>query len=311
MKILILGAGGVGGYFGARLQEAGADVTWLVRPKRLQALRENGLRVESPAGKLHLKVQLVTAETVTPDYDLVMMAPKAYDLEDSLAALDRALQGRALLLPFLNGLTHLELLDRRFGRERVAGGVAHIGAMLGPDGTIMHLNQLHSLTVGPRAPGQAALLKTFFELCQRTRFDAIYVDERTDSIEQHLWTKWTFLATLAGSTTLYRGSIGKIMATVEGEALVREMYEECLAVAAAHGHPVPAQGRSSAMAVLAQHGSDFTASMYRDLMSGQRTEHEHVLGEMCKMAAAQGLAAPLMRAAWCHMQVENPRPERE
>ena len=162
-----------------------------------------------------------------------------------------------------------------------------------------------------RKGGQAALLKTFFELCQRTRFDAIYVDERTDSIEQHLWTKWTFLATLAGSTTLYRGSIGKIMATVEGEALVREMYEECLAVAAAHSHPVPAQGRSSAMAVLAQHGSDFTASMYRDLMSGQRTEHEHVLGEMCKMAAAQELAAPLIRAAWCHMQVENPWPERE
>ncbi|MDO8301442.1 ketopantoate reductase family protein [Lacisediminimonas sp.] len=302
MKILILGAGGVGGYFGARLQEAGADVTWLVRPQRLQALRRDGLRIESPLGNLHLAVQAVTSDTATPDYDLIMLASKAYDLDDALASLARAMAGKALLLPFLNGLSHLALLDRRYGRERVAGGVAHIAATQRPDATVVQLSALHSLMVGSRAPAQEALVKEFFALCQGARFDAVLADD----IEQQLWNKWTFLATLAGATTLYRGSIGKIMASEEGAALVDEMYEECLSVAAAWGQRVPAENQSRARSLLLQRDSDFTASMYRDLLSGQRTEHEHVLGEMCRMAQERGLATPLMRAAWCHMQVENP-----
>lgn len=302
MKILILGAGGVGGYFGARLQEAGADVTWLVRPRRLQALQAEGLRIESPLGNLHLAVRAVTSETVTPDYDLIMLAPKAYDLDDALDSLANATAGKALLLPFLNGLSHLTVLDQRYGRGRVAGGVAHIAAMQGPDATVVQLSALHSLIVGPRAPEQDTLIKEFFTLCQATRFDAVH----TDNIEQQLWNKWAFLATLAGATTLYRGSIGKIMATEEGAALVEEMYDECLTVAAAWGHRVPPENRSGARALLLQRDSDFTSSMYRDLLSGRRTEHEHVLGDMCKMAQERGMATPLIRAAWCHMQVENP-----
>ncbi len=302
MKILILGAGGVGGYFGARLQEAGADVTWLVRPARLPALRSNGLRIESPLGNLHLAVKAVNSESVTSDYDVIMLACKAYDLDNALASLGNAMTGKALLLPFLNGLSHLARLDQRYGRDRIAGGVAHIAAMQKPDATVVQLSALHSLTVGARVPAQEELVKAFFALCQLANFDAVH----TDSIEQHLWNKWTFLATLAGATTLYRGSIGAIMATEEGPALVEEMFDECLSVAAAWGHRVPVESQSKARALLLQRDSGFTASMYRDLVSGQRTEHEHVLGEMCKMAQERGMTTPLMRAAWCHMQVENP-----
>lgn len=301
MKILILGAGGVGGYFGARLQEAGADVTWLVRDKRLALLREQGLRVRSAFGDLHLQVKAVTAATVKPEYEIVLLAPKAYDLEDALASLAGALSGDALLLPFLNGLAHLDLLDHRYGRERVAGGVAHIAATLGEDGAIIHLNQLHSLTVGPRAPSQVERLQQFHALCRNSRFDAIY----TDDIEQHLWTKWTFLAALAGATTLFRGSIGQIMASAAGRDLVDAMYRECLAVAAAWGFAVAEEGQARSRAILLKDGSDFTASMYRDLIAGLRTEHQHVLGELCQKGAAKGLALPLMRAAWCHMEVET------
>lgn len=309
MKILILGAGGVGGYYGARLQEAGADVTWLVRPARLQNLREHGLRIESPHGNLNLQVKAVTADMVQPEYDLIMLAPKAYDLDSSLDALAKATSlpctsasGSTILLPFLNGMAHLEELDRRFGRQRVAAGVVQIAATL-EDGIVKQLTDMHLLTAGPRDPSQAALLKAFIDLCGKTSFTASYAD----NIEQPLWTKWTFLATLAGGTTLFRGPIGKIVATSEGENLMREMYAECTAVAAANGCPVPEKAQQGALARLLEKGSGFTASMYRDLTSGQQTEHHHILGEMCRKAAASQLPAPLMRAAWCHMQVETGR----
>ncbi|MDB5797395.1 MAG: ketopantoate reductase [Paucimonas sp.] len=301
MKILILGAGGVGGYYGARLQEAGADVTWLVRPKRFEALKSGGLRVQSPYGDLALQPKLVTADTVTPDYDLVMIAPKAYDLADALASMAPAMQGRALLVPFLNGLAHFDQLDARFGPERVAGGVVHIAATLAPDGTVVQLTQLNSMTVGPRAPGQVAVLQALRESAAGAKFDFAY----SEKIDEQLWSKWTFLATLAGATTLFRGATGKILETSEGAALVQEMYGECLAVASAYGWPVPAAAIERSLSVFLQKGSEFTASMYRDLVSGQRTEHEHVLGEMVRRAQAKGLPAPLMRAAWCHMQVEG------
>lgn len=301
MRILILGAGGIGGYYGARLAEAGADVTWLVREKRLQLLQTQGLRVKSVFGDVAMPVKAVTAANVTPEYDLVMLAPKAYDLEDSLQSLAGALGGNALLVPFLNGLTHLDVLDARYGRQRVAGGVAQIGAMLDVDGTVLHLNKIHNLTIGQRHPSQHALLKDFYALCEGANFDAVYSDE----IEMQLWAKWTFLASLAAATTLYRGAVGQIMATDRGPDLVERMFQECLAVSAAHGFAIAEAVQAKARGVLLAHGSDFTASMYRDLISGQRTEHEHVLGEMCKKGSEKGVDTPLMAAAWCHMQVER------
>lgn len=300
MKILILGAGGVGGYFGARLMEAGADVTYLVREKRRQSLAENGLKIESPHGNLSLPVKAVTAETVGPGFDVIILAPKAYDLEASLASLEKAIDGKAVLLPFLNGTTHMQKLDERFGRANVMGGVAEIAATLTDDGVVRQLSDKHLLVIGHRDPAHEVLARALFALCQRAKFDSIYAD----NIEQSLWTKWTYLATLAAATTLYRGAVGQIMATRAGERLVRAMYAECLALAQAHGFPIPADAQSTALNNLTKPGSSATASMFRDLLAGRRTEHEHIFGEAVAMAERQKLAFPLMTAAYCHMQVE-------
>lgn len=301
MRILILGAGGVGGYFGGRLIEAGADVTWLVREKRQQLLREKGLRIESPHGNLTLQVNTVTADTATPDFDLVILAPKAYDLDASLASLKNAVGDNALILPFLNGLTHMEKLDARFGAHRVLGGVAHIAGELTDEGVVRQLTPLHSLTVGHRNPAHESLARNFFDLCRKTKFDSFY----SEDIQQTLWIKWTFLATLAGATTMYRGSVGRIMAAGNGPELVRAMYDECTAIAEAHGCAIPADDRQKALKMLTQTDSPMTASMLRDLLSGHRTEHDHVLGELVRMARVKNVAAPLLAASYCHMQVET------
>ncbi|GAJ09906.1 unnamed protein product, partial [marine sediment metagenome] len=166
MKILILGAGGIGGYFGARLIQAGADVTFLVREARQQLIERAGLQVETPDGPFSVQPRTVTAATVQADYDLIVLAPKAYDLDDALTSLAQA-DARGAILPFLNGLDHLRVLDARYGRARVLGGVAHIAAMITPSGAVRQLSPLHRLTAGARDTAHAALARDFIALCGR------------------------------------------------------------------------------------------------------------------------------------------------
>lgn len=298
MKILILGAGGIGGYFGARLIQAGADVTFLLRDKRKQLIDSGGLQVETPKGNFSVQPRTVTAATVTPEYDLIVLAPKAYDLDDALASLANC-DSRGVLLPFLNGLDHLRVLDARYGRARVLGGVAHIAATITPTGAVKQLSDLHRLTVGPRDAAQTALAHEFAELGKGAGFDSVY----SDAIEQALWNKWVFLATLAGMTTVCQGSVGEILATSEGEALTRQMFAECCALAQAAGYPITAEEQGKALAMLTQKGSAFTASMLRDLQGGQRTEHEHILGDMMRRGPSAGVGVDLLRLAYTHMAV--------
>ena len=299
MKLLFLGAGAVGGYFGGRLVEAGVDLSFLVRPARASRLQRDGLRIVSPAGDCRLPVRAVTAESVKPEYDLVMLAPKAYDFDDALDSVAPAIGPQTRILPLLNGLAHMDVLDARFGSGRVLGGVAHIGAMLDEDGTIRHLNNAHTLTAGGRDPETRRFAAEFIELCGRARFQPVL----STDILTSLWEKWTMLATLAAITTLMRATVGEIVATRDGEALVRRLYGECLAVASASGVEVSERLRSTTLAMLTRRGSGQTASMLRDLRSGQRTEHDHVLGDLLARAEKHGLEAPLLSAAYCQLQV--------
>lgn len=302
MKILVLGAGGIGGYFGARLLQVGADVTFLLRDKRRALIEAEGLHIETPHGDFTVRPVTVTAASVTPIYDLIILAPKSYDLDDALASLENAV-GKAAILPFLNGIEHLAVLDRKFGRAKVMGGVAHIAATITERGAVRQLNDIHSLTVGPRDPVHADLARDFIALCKPAPFASVY----SEDIEQALWDKWVFLAALAGMTTLCRGSVGEILATPYGESLLRQMYDECCAVARLSGYPTGAAASERALGMLIAPGSPFTASMLRDLQAGLRTEHAHILGAMAERGRALGLPMDLVRLAHTHLAVQAGR----
>ena len=300
MKILILGAGGIGGYFGARLMQSGCDVTFLVREARQALIAEQGLRIETPHGAFTVQPRTVTTSTLSAGYDLVILATKAYDLEEGLAGVEKGTPG-AFILPFLNGIDHLDLLDQHFGRARVIGGVAHIAATVAKSGAVQQLSDLHRLTIGARDAAQEGVVQEFIGLCRKSAFDSVL----SADIEQVLWDKWVFLATLAGMTTLCRGSVGDIVATPHGESQVRRMYEECQAVAAASGHAVSSEARDRDLALLTAKGSAFTASMLRDLIAGQRTEHEDIIGAMGRRGQAHGLSMDLLLMAYTHLLVET------
>ncbi|MCB1888904.1 MAG: ketopantoate reductase family protein [Rhodocyclaceae bacterium] len=299
MKILMLGVGGVGGYFGARLVQAGADVTFLVRPARQARLARDGLRIESPYGNFQVSPRCVTAETLKPGYDVIVLAPKAFDLDSAIDTVAPAVGAETVVLPFLNGWSHLALLDARFGPSRVLGGVAHIAGELGADGVVRQLSHIHSLTVGGRDDATRAVAERFIAACSAAHFDSTL----SQDITRVLWEKWVFLATLAGATTLMGAPVGAIVATPHGDALIRRLYGECVAIAEADGRAVSRDASGKALGLLTEPGSAFTASMLRDLQAGLPTEHEHVLGALVRIGEARACDLPLLTAALVHMQV--------
>lgn len=296
MRILVLGAGGIGGYFGGRLAAAGVDVRFLVRSSRAECLAKQGLVIASPLGDLHIPVETLT-EVGSP-FDAVLLACKAYDLDSAIAAIVPAVGPSTLVLPLLNGVRHLDILDTRFGKSHVLGGLAHIGVAVNVAGEIQHLNTLQRFVLGARTPEQASAAATLHQVMECGGVEAIL----SDAIMREMWEKFIFLATYAGMTTLMRAPIGAILSSDEGEAIMREMLGECMATAVASGYaPDPAVMKHMESS-LAERGSNGTSSMFRDMSRNGRTEHEHILGDMLARAHASGVAAPLLRISLANMQ---------
>ena len=298
MRILILGAGATGGYFGGRLAESGADVTFMVRPARAARIASDGLRIRSPEGDFHGPVATVTAETSAAPYDLILLSCKAYDLDQAIAAITPAVGVGSTILPLLNGLNHFERLDAAFGAERVLGGLCHIAATLDADGTVLHTNRLHSLTFGERTGGTSARVESIAGIFAAARF----ASRVSPDVTQDSWEKFAFLTALAASTCLMRANVGAIVSTRDGDAIIRELFDECQAVAAAFGRPMRPKPIENGLAYLTGPGTDSTASMMRDIEAGQRVEANHIVGDLLRRAESKGLKTPLLRVAFCHLQ---------
>lgn len=303
MRILILGAGGTGGYFGGRLAQGGADVTFLVRAPRQARLQAQGLSIRSPLGDADLQVATLTtgtlqAEAARAPFDLVLLSCKAYDLDSAIEAVAPAMDEATTLMPILNGLLHYPVLDARFGRARVLGGLCFLSSTLAADGSIRHLGRPAWITFGERDGGRSARVDALAAVCAQAGID----HRPSMDIGQEQWIKFSFLATLAAGTCLMRASIGTIVAGEGGAAFMAALHEECLAVAAAEGQPVPDKARDIARASLVQAGSDVKASMLRDLEAGNRVEAAHIVGDMWHRACRHGQHAPLLQAAWVHLQ---------
>lgn len=296
MRILFLGAGAVGGYFGGRLMERGADVTYLVRPRRQAELMENGLVVDSPHGNIRLPAQTIKA--ARPGYDLVVVACKAFDLDGAIEAIAPAVGEGTVVMPLLNGLNHIDRLDAAFGPARVMGGLCHIPITMEPGGTIRHLNPIHKFVFGARQPSQQPTVDALAKAFEGTK-----VDWRTSgSIMLDLWEKFFFLATLAGGTCTMRAAIGSIVSQPGGEAFMTGLFEECRAVATAEGYAPRDEIVAEYRAQITDKSSTVTASMYRDVARGNRTEAEHILGDIIRRGGNHGIEMPLMSLALLHLR---------
>ncbi|MBN8480490.1 MAG: ketopantoate reductase family protein [Xanthomonadales bacterium] len=299
MRVLVLGAGATGGYFGCRLVESGQSVRFLVRPARAASLARDGLRVQSARGDFARVVEASASIEPGETFDLVLLSCKAWDLESAIAAIAPAIGADTRILPLLNGLRHLDRLDAEFGRGRVLGGLCHISVALQGDGSIRHVGSLDRLQFGDRdgcavpARVRDGLLSMRTETCENT------------AILDAMWAKFAFIAGLAGITCLLRGSVGEIAATPDGAILATHLYHECAETARQSGHAPSDAAIAEALTVLTAQGSPLKASMLRDLERGSRTEVEHVLGDLLARAQALQVDAPLLAAACTALRVRE------
>lgn len=300
MRILVVGAGAIGGYFGGRLLEAGQKVTFLVRPRRAAALLQHGLTVRSIAGDIHVSSPpTILAAEIREAFDVVLLSCKAFDLEDAMASFAPAVGEHTLILPLLNGMRHFDRLDERFGRKRVLGGRCLIAASLNEKGEIVHLNDKHELDFGERNGTLSARVKEIAQAMGEARF-AVRVSQE---IVQEMWSKWVFLASLAGGTCLMRASVGDILATPYGTDLLQGLIDECDSIATAEGFPLSASSIQQTRRMLAEAGSPLTASMLRDMERNGPIEADHILGDLLQRADRSkhsGEGFPFLRLAYAH-----------
>jgi 2-dehydropantoate 2-reductase len=299
MRILIVGAGAVGGYFGGRLAEAGRDVTFLVRPSRARQLTRDGLRIISPHGDAVLSPKLVSAEEIDTPYDLVFVSVKAYALEAAMNDFAAAVGRQTMILPVLNGMRHIDLLAKRFGDHAVIGGACLVAAEIDGQGRIVQLADVQQLLYGERNGETTPRLKTLDATMQGAGFDP----GLSPDIMQAMWEKWIQLATLGAITCLMRGTIGEIVAAPGGAELSIKMLDESAAVATAGGHKPSEDFLSRNAAAMTTPGSSLTSSMYRDLRKNAPVEADHILGDFIEGGSAHGVATPLLKAAFINLRV--------
>ena len=288
MRILIAGAGATGGAFGTRLVEAGRDVTFLVRGERAEALRASGLRFIGPDEDRTNPVVVVTAEELaetSEPADLILLAVKAGGLESIIDDLRPAVGPNTLIIPFLNGMAHIDRLREEFPDQVLGGLVKIVGTMRGYD--VVQMTDLATMTIGRLGGGEvpAAIVEALD--VPGFRLQVI------DSVDDALWEKWVFIAAAGVVTCLFRAPVGAIMAA-GGEPHVVAIIDELEAVAMRAGHPVSARARAATLSMLTAEGSSFTSSLYRDVTAGLPNETEHILGHLAATAAGLGVATPLL-----------------
>jgi len=303
MKILVVGAGSIGGYFGGRLLEAGRDVTFLVRAHRAAQLAHSGLQIRSALGDVSLRAPpTVAAEALRAPFELVLLSCKAYDLRGAMDSFAPAVGPETAILPLLNGMAHLDVLEARFGAARVLGGLCLISSTLEPDGRIVHLNEQHAVCFGEREGVRTERAHAIESALSGARFDA----RCSDIILQEMWEKWVFIAATAGITCLMRATIGDIVAA-GAEAFGAALLKECAAIAACNGYTPRADSMKQSMRTLTAAGSPITASMFKDIERDAPIEAEQIVGDLLRRAGTDSTADSLLQVASAHLRTYEAR----
>jgi 2-dehydropantoate 2-reductase len=298
MRLLVVGAGSTGGYFGGRLAQAGRDVTFLVRSRRAEMLRKDGLRIISPHhGDATLHPRLVTADAIEGTYDAVLLAVKAYSLDAALDDMAPAIGPGTAIVPLLNGMRHMDVLMERFGPEAVAGGVCKVAATVDDEGTIRQLAGFQDLAYGELDGRDTPRMQALDAMMKGAGFPARLSPE----IEQEMWEKWVMLATMGAICCLMQGAVGQVGAAPGGQTFMLRVLDEVLAATKACGHPPREALVENIRQQLTTPGSNQTTSMFRDMQQGAPVEAEQIIGDLVARAAKRGVDTPLLAAAYTRL----------
>jgi 2-dehydropantoate 2-reductase len=303
MRILIVGAGAIGGFYGAHLAQAGRDVTFLVRPHRAGQLRKTGLQLKSPKGDISVTPKLVTADQLDGAYDVILVAVKGFSLEAVMADMAPAMGPQTMILAPLNGMKHVDLLSARFGKQAVVGCACKIAVDLDGEGRVIHFQPLEDIAYGEMDGSKSERIAALDAFMQGAGFTARLVPD----IARELWEKWVLLSALGGINCLMRGSIGEVEAAPGGTAFALQLLHEIVAVVRKVGVAPGEQFLGFAKNMLTAKGLPATSSMYRDLTKGAAVEADQIIGDLVARGAAAGIAAPMLSAVYANLCVYQAR----
>ena len=296
MKVLILGVGGLGSFFGAHLQKTNCDVTFLVTDKTKKLVSETGIKILSDFGNFKINPILITKKSLKINYDVIIISCKAYHLDEAIADL-KPTQKNAIIIPLLNGQAHISKLEKAFKRENVFGGVAHVSSNTTSPGEIKHVGKIKRLTFGSRYEANKNIANEFYQLCRKADFQTML----SDNIDQDIWEKWIFIATIAGSTTLFQTSIDNISKKPNGKIFIQNLWNECINISKENGYELRAEAKSLHEDLLFKSDVPFKACMLVDMEKKLMTEHEHIFFEFIKLGKKKKLNTSLLET--CHLNM--------
>ena len=294
MKIAIIGAGGVGGSFGARLQQAGADVHFVARGTHLAALRRDGLTVESPLGDANLRVKVTDNPDDIGSADIVWLCVKLWDTAAAIQSMRSLIGSGTGIISFQNGVQKDDALREAFGAGAVMGGVGYIAANIDRPGVIKHTGTMQRLIFGEYDGSRSARSVALLEACLRGGITA----ELSPDIRRAIWEKFVFLVGLSGSTTTIRDTIGPIRSNPRSRAFLTDLMRETVAVGRALGVDLPADYADQRLSFVDGLPETMTSSMHHDLRAGKRLEVSWLSGSVARLGQSAGIATPMNRAVW-------------
>ncbi|KEK22938.1 2-dehydropantoate 2-reductase [Bacillus gaemokensis] len=299
MRILVLGAGGVGGYFGGRLVEKGEDVTFLVRSGRKQQLEKNGLVIRSINGDFSFIPQLITKAESTDPFDLILFSTKTYHLEEAINDLKSFVGENTIILPLLNGIAHLSLLQRSFGEDKVIGGLCFIETTLNGEGEVVQTSAADRLVFGEIEHPDTERIHRIANTLKDTKASFIL----SDHIVQDMWHKYLFITVMSGVTTLMRAPIGPIRESDGGREFIRHLFEEAAQIMRASGAPIHDTIVEEHMKTIDKISYDMKSSMQRDMEKGSFIEGAYLQGYILELAQQFHIDAPLLEIVYQNLKV--------
>jgi 2-dehydropantoate 2-reductase len=293
VKIAVMGSGGVGGYFGARLAKGGADVSFVARGAHLAAMRERGITILVEGGEIHVApVNAVDDPARIGAVDLVMFAVKLWDTDAAITQIRPLVGPDTVVISFQNGVLKDEELIRAFGADRIMGGVCYVATSIARPGVIARTGALERMIFGEFDGAVSARAQRFLDACRAGGVNA----ELSRDISRAIWEKFVFLVALSGTTTSMRSTIGPIRSHPQTRAFLLDVMREVVAVARARGVDLPRDYADHQLRIADEIAPEMTSSMYRDLERGNRLEVPWLSGGVVELGRAVGVPTPLNRA---------------
>ncbi|KMJ57279.1 2-dehydropantoate 2-reductase [Bacillus sp. LL01] len=299
MKILVVGAGAVGGYFGGRLLEKGENVTFLVREKRKKQLEKTGLVINSTHGDVTLKPKLLVSGEKAETYDVILLSMKAYHLDSAIEDFKNYVGPNSMIVPLLNGIAHMEKLTAAFHESNVLGGLCFVESTLDGQGAIIQTSTIHDLVFGELDGGKTERVEMLAQTFNGTKANF----SLSENIHQSMWHKYLFIATLAGVTTLFRSPIGPIREDDLGADTIKQTLVEVADIMKSVDAPLAENMVDGNWDKLHSIAAGMKSSMQRDMEKGLSVEADHFYGYLLGLAKEHGISAPTLERIYANLRI--------